>query len=122
MVRGAWLACLGCLLQPALAAPPPLAAGSAGAMKGLRLVQEKPIKGQDPMDAMRGQGPTGWVQAPAPRGLNAPQREAQGVGAGQAGANKEGGQVPPDQNPGTPVATPDPNPSGMAPGAPAKQP
>ena len=82
--------------------------------------QQTPIHGQDAESAGRGQGPTGWVQAPVPRGFNAPIYDGQGHGAGQAGANREGGQVPPGQNPGAPVASSLPNPSGIAPGSPSQ--
>ena len=89
---------------------------------GAAVAQERPIVGQDPADADRGRGPTGWVQAPTPRGYNAPQQAAQGAGAGAVtgGARMEGGQVGPADNPGTPVPNPLPGPSGAAQAAPSR--
>lgn len=118
--------------MPHGAARPLVALGASGIAE-LQLVQEKGIHGQDAMSG-RGQGPTGWVQAPVPRGHDAPEQAAQGAGAAQvgspaggtgsgpAGAGKGAGQMPPGQNPGTPVPEPLPGPAGIAPEAPAKQP
>ena len=83
----------------------------ASVLASAAFAQERPIIGQDPATADRGSGPTGWVQAPTPRGYNAPQQPAQGAGASTSGAKLEGGQVSAGQNPGTPVANPLPGPS-----------
>jgi hypothetical protein len=127
MVSGSVLAGLGCLLllTPSVQVPvPATAAWDMVAAPRLQLVQAEGIKGQDPETAGRGQGNTGWVQAPTPRGQNAPEQAAQGSGAkpadGSGGKPDGAGQTPAGQNPGTPVATPLPGPAGIAPGAPAK--
>ena len=72
---------------------------------GSAWAQERPIVGQDAATAERGEGPTGWVQAPSPRGYNAPQQAAQGAGPAT-------GQPPAEQNPGTPVGNPLPSAAG----------
>ena len=75
--------------------------------------QQLPIVGQDPATADRGRGATGWVQAPVPRGYNAPQQTAQGAGSSTSGAPQvQGGQGDAANNPGTPVNNPNPGPSG----------
>lgn len=123
------LASLGllALLTPASAAPPAAHwRGAAGSTA--QLAQAQGIKGSDPETADKGQGNSGWVQAPTPRGEKAPEQSAQGASArpvgsssGSTGDTGQGaGQLPAGQNPGTPMATPLPGPSGIAPGAPGK--
>jgi hypothetical protein len=82
------------------------------------------IQAQDPATAGKGQGNTGWVQAPTPRGHDQPEQTAQGSGASQAGRS---GRMPPsgqqpsaNDNPGAAVARPVPGPSGLTTGAPQK--
>lgn len=87
---------------------------------GVAMAQERPIVGQDPADAARGRGPTGWLQAPSPRGNNAPQQAAQGAGAGSGRARTEGGQAGPADIQAPPVPNPLPGPSGAAPGSPTR--
>jgi len=112
MLRGAAMVIVGLLaVGPSRAQPVPSSPANGQG--------QLPIKGQDPDDAMRGQGPTGWVQAPEPRGFSAPEREAQGAGAG-ARARVEGGQAPTGENPYTPIPHALPNASGMAPQVPSK--
>lgn len=123
MVGSAALAGLGWL---ALCLPPPApgdAAWNAPAPPPFQLAQAGGIKGSDPETADKGQGNTGWVQAPTPRGRNAPEQAAQGSGAkpadGSAGApgtpGHGGGQAPPGENPMTPMPTaPTPGPAGLS--------
>jgi hypothetical protein len=146
MVCGAVLACVGWLLQPAAAQPENL----------LLLVQQQlPVIGQDPETAGKGEGPTGYVQPPEPRGqdyrLNAgsqgtnageaaPNQPSGALGAngntnaqpgestqagthqqaGRVDENQQAGQLPPGQNPQTPVSSALPGPSGTAPGEPSR--
>lgn len=135
MSRDSLVAGLGCLLllsAPAAGweaaphgAPTSLKVRSGQRSAGIQLAQEKGIHGQDAMSG-RGAGPTGWVQAPVPRGHDAPEQAAQGAGAAPGGASAGAGtnaaQPPAGQNPGTPIATPLPGPSGIAPAVPGKQP
>jgi hypothetical protein len=79
------------------------------------LAQATPIHGQDPMQAGSDQGPSGWVQAPVPRGVNAPQQGARGAPKGGQHPADKAGQGKPGENPGTPVANPLPGPGGIAP-------
>lgn len=128
-MRGSLLAGLVLLasLTPALARPatPGLRAAFGSTVQ---LAQAQGIKGSDPETADRGQGNTGWVQAPTPRGEKAPEQTAQGANSrpvgsssGSTGDTGQGaGQLPAGQNPGTAMPTPLPGPAGIAPGAPDK--
>src|ERR1700759_1638135 len=72
-----------------------------------QLVQADPIKGQDPETADQGRGNSGWVQAPTPRGHNAPEQAAQGAGAARGKApGAKASQPPEGENPGTPMTRP----------------
>jgi hypothetical protein len=120
MSRNLWLAGIGCVLllhsRGVMASWRAGNGGGAGAW--VQLVQERGIHGQNPETAGRGEGPTGYVQAPLPRGHNAPEQAAQGAGAAKIGASGTAAnnkQRPAGQNPGTPVTTPLPGPSGLAP-------
>ena len=98
--------------------------------------QQAPIIGQNPETAQKGEGDTGWVQAPTIRGLNQNRSDA-GMGtatgetthpspgqfdanqkAGRVNENRQPQQLPPGQNPQTPVRSALPGPSGTAPGEP----
>jgi len=126
MLGKCWLFSLGCLLlqPPAIAAD---ACGSSPTKSGclLKLAQTESVKGQDPETAGKGEGATGWVQAPVPRGHNPPEQTAQGAGSAPVAtpdAKASTGQAQPSagQNPGTPVKTPLPGPAGVA-SAPGKK-
>jgi hypothetical protein len=92
---------------------------------GLAFAQAGGIKAQDPATADKGQGNTGWVQAPTPRGHNQPEQTAQGNNA--APVSNSGHGLPPtnqqpsaSDNPGTAISRPVPNPSGLTTAAPQK--
>jgi hypothetical protein len=100
-----------------------LAVSFASAGLGFAGAQTAPIHAQDPEEKGSDQGPSGWVQAPLPRGLNPNEKAAQGApGAGQKPAGAAPGRTPDKagevragDNPGTPVANPLPGPSGQVP-------
>ena len=130
MLGGSLVASVGCLVLCAgapSAAPHAAPATDAAAAPALLLAQAGGIKGSDPETADKGQGNTGWVQAPTPRGRNAPEQAAQGAGAKPANAGDQGkpgssgGQAPAGENPATPMTAPPlPGPSGTAPNAPSR--
>jgi hypothetical protein len=106
------------LLIPAASTMTPCAAYRPASPVPYQLAQAGGIKGQNPETGGKGEGNTGWVQAPVPRGHNQPEQTAQGAGAapvGSSGRNlpQAGNQPSPGQNPGTPVTRPVPGPSGM---------
>jgi hypothetical protein len=91
----------------------------------LAFAQASGINAQDPATAGKGQGNTGWVQAPTPRGHNQPEQAAQGNNAAPVGSSGHG--LPPtnqqpsaSDNPGTAISRPVPNPSGLTTAAPQK--
>ena len=126
---------LTCTLMQGIAAPPtpsPL----LFVQQQTQQTQQTPIIGQNPETAQKGEGNTGWVQAPTTRGLNQNRSDA-GMGtatgettnsspgqfdanqkAGRANENGQPQQLPPGQNPQTPVGSALPGPSGTAPGEP----
>jgi hypothetical protein len=83
-------------------------------------VQAGGVHGQGVM-AGKGEGPTGWVQAPLARGQTSSGQprdvaNAQGVREAQS----KNSQPAPGDNPGTPVERSLPGPSGMNPAGPSK--
>jgi len=127
MLGESWLAGLGwlVLLQPLGITSPSRTTDNLEIGARLQLAQTDAIKGQDPETADRGQGNSGWVQAPVTRGHNAPEQAAQGAGAAAVGTSghtitPSAAQPSADQNPGTPVTTPLPGHSGVAPASAAK--
>jgi hypothetical protein len=100
-----------------------LAVSIGCAVFGFAGAQTAPIHAQDPEEKGSDQGPSGWVQAPIPRGLNPNEKAAQGApGAGQKPAGAAPGRTPDKagqakagDNPGTPVANPLPGPSSTVP-------
>ncbi len=89
---------------------------------GLEKVQAGGVHGQDVM-AGKGEGPTGWVQAPLARGQTA-SGQARDVANAQGGSSDQARgtnpQPPAGENPGTPLGQSLPGPSGINAAGPGK--
>ena len=83
-------------------------------------VQAGGVHGQDVMTG-KGEGPTGWVQAPLARGQTG-SGQPRDVANAQGARDAQGGKPQPaaGDNPGTPVERSLPGPSGKNPAGPSK--